>query len=102
MDLLAPDVVLLSDGGGKRQAALRPLHGPEKVARWLIGILRKQTAADVHFDVELTAANGHPAVLLYGNGELDSIGTLIAEDGLITRIYLLRNPDKLAALPAQR
>jgi RNA polymerase sigma-70 factor (ECF subfamily) len=96
MDLLAPDVVLLSDGGGKKQAALRPLHGADKVARWFVGVLRKE--ADVEFGVEWTHANGHPAALLYADGELDSVGTVYVEDGRITQIYLVRNPDKLAGL----
>lgn len=100
LDLLAPDVVLLSDGGGKKQAALRPLHGAEKVARWLIGVMRKEAGKE--FDFAWTTANGRPAMLLYANGELDSIGTVHAVDGKITEVYLVRNPDKLAGLELLR
>jgi RNA polymerase sigma-70 factor (TIGR02957 family) len=98
LDLLAPDVVLLSDGGGKKQAALRPIHGADKVARWLTGVMAK--SGDV--GVEWTTANGNVAVLLYSDGELDSIGTVHSEAGLITEIYLVRNPDKLTGVGTRR
>jgi RNA polymerase sigma-70 factor (ECF subfamily) len=100
MDVLAPDVVLLSDGGGIKRAALRPLHGADKVARWFAGVLRKE--ADVEFTVDWTNANGQPAALLFADGELDSVGTVTVEDGRITRIYLVRNPEKLTGLHLRR
>jgi RNA polymerase sigma-70 factor (TIGR02957 family) len=98
LDLLAPDVVLLSDGGGKKQAALRPIHGPDKVARWLLGVAEKTPVGDAKWVV----ANGNVAVLLYVDGELDSVGTLYATDGKVTEIYLVRNPDKLAGITVPR
>jgi len=98
MDLLAPDVVLLSDGGGKKQAALRPLHGPDKVARWLAGVVAKTPVGDVRWVV----ANGNVAVLLYVDGELDSVGTLYVAEGKVTEIYLVRNPDKLTGIQTVR
>jgi RNA polymerase sigma-70 factor (ECF subfamily) len=98
LDLLAPDVVLLSDGGGKKQAALRPLHGPDNVARWLLAVNAKTTVSDVRWVV----ANGNVAIALYVDGELDSLGTLEATDGLITQIYLVRNPDKLTGIDVPR
>lgn len=98
LDLLAPDVVLLSDGGGKKQAALRPLHGPDKVARWIIGVARKTPVGDARWVV----ANGSVSLLLYVDGELDSVGTLHAVDGKITEIYLVRNPDKLVGVGVPR
>jgi RNA polymerase sigma-70 factor (ECF subfamily) len=98
LDLLAPDVVLLSDGGGKKQAALRPLRGAEKVARWLLGVTSKTPLEDVRWVV----ANGHASVLLYAGGELDSIGTVYAVDGKVSEIYLLRNPDKLTGVDTVR
>ena len=98
MDMLAPDVVLLSDGGGKKQAALRPLHGPDKVARWLLGVTERTPVTDAKWVV----ANGNIAMLLYADGELDTIGTLYAVDGRITEIYLVRNPDKLVGIGVPR
>jgi RNA polymerase sigma-70 factor (ECF subfamily) len=98
LDLLAPDVVLLSDGGGKKQAALRPLHGADKVARWLLGVAAKAPSAEPRWVV----ANGNVSVLLYVDGELDSVGTVYAVDGKITEIYLVRNPDKLTGIGVPR
>jgi RNA polymerase sigma-70 factor (ECF subfamily) len=91
-------VVLLSDGGGKKQAALRPLHGADKVARWLVGVGAKTPISDARWVV----ANGQVSVLLYVDGELDSVGTVYAVDGKITEIYLVRNPDKLTGIGVPR
>jgi len=98
LDVLAPDVVLLSDGGGKKQAALRPLHGADKVARWLLGVMRKTPVGEARWVV----ANGQVAVMLYVDGELDSVGTVHTADGRINEIYLVRNPDKLTGLGVPR
>jgi len=98
LDLLAPDVVLLSDGGGKKQAALQPLHGAAKVARWLVGVSAKTPVTDVRWIV----ANGNLSLVLYAEDGLDSVGTLYAVDGKITEIYLVRNPDKLRDLDVPR
>ena len=94
MDLLAPDVVLLSDGGGLRKANLRPIHGVDKVARFLFAV----TPRDAELAVEWGVANGAPALLLTLDGELDSVVTVVAEGGRITRIYLVRNPEKLRSV----
>jgi RNA polymerase sigma-70 factor (TIGR02957 family) len=98
LDVLAPDVVLLSDGGGKKQAALRPLHGADNVARWLLGVVRRTPVVETRW----TVANGQVAVLLYTEGELDTIGTVHTKDGKVTEIYLVRNPDKLTGIGVPR
>ena len=98
VSLLAPDVELVSDGGGKRQAALRPLNGPDKVARWLIGVRRDVLAADL--ELRLTSLNGEPAFVAYAGDEVDSVGFLeVDELDRITQIYVVRNPDKLTGVP---
>ena len=94
LDLLAPDVVLRSDGGGLRQAALRPIHGVEKVLRFLVGVTSGAGAAS--YDVGLV--NGHPALLVHLDGALDTVGTVRVDDGLVTELYLVRNPEKLGRL----
>lgn len=98
MDVLAPDVVLLSDGGGKKAAALRPVRGADKVARFLLGV-RPQ---DGDFAVEWRTVNGAPAVLISLHGELDSVVTAQVHDGRVSELFLVRNPDKLAGLGAER
>jgi RNA polymerase sigma-70 factor (ECF subfamily) len=98
MDLLAPDVVLLSDGGGKKSAALRPITGADKVARFLLGV----RPADGDFEVDWRPVNGAPAVLISLHGELDSVVTARVHEGRVTELYLVRNPDKLAGVGAVR
>ena len=94
MDVLAPEVVLLTDGGGKVRAALRPIEGADKVARFLLAVAPPET----RLDIEWSTVNGAPAVLVLVDGELDSVASMDTEGDRVTRIYLVRNPDKLAAL----
>ena len=94
MDVLAPDVVLVTDGGGVKKAALRPILGREKVLRFLDAVAPERTEADV------IVVNGAPALRVFLDGEIDSIGSLLVEDGLVTGIYWVRNPAKLARLDA--
>ena len=61
MDVLAPDVVLLTDGGGKAKAALRPITGADKVARFLLGV---SAGAEGDFDVEWRLVNGTPSAIV--------------------------------------
>ena len=98
MDLLAPDVVLLSDGGGKVKAALRPILGPEKVARFLLGIRPDGGYADV----EWRPVNGVPSVVVRVDGQVDAVATGVVVDGKLARLYVVRNPDKLATLQDER
>lgn len=92
MDVLAPDVVLLTDGGGVVSAARRPIHGVDKVLRFLSAV----TPAGVAVGIELTVVNGAPALRLLADGVLDTIATARIDDGLVTELYLVRNPDKLS------
>jgi RNA polymerase sigma-70 factor (ECF subfamily) len=99
VSLLAPDVVLVSDGGGKKKAALRPLMGAEKIARWLVATLAPDREAH-GFEVRLVELNGERAFIAYDGNEVDSVGYLeIGDSGVINEIYVIRNPDKLKAIP---
>ncbi len=93
MDVLAPDVVLVTDGGGARSAALRPILGREKVLRFLAGVMPDGTH---QVDFARVVVNGSPGLRLTVDGELDTIGTLLVEGGIVTGLYLVRNPAKLA------
>lgn len=92
MDVLAPDVVLLTDGGGVKKAALRPILGRDKVLRFLEAVTPEDGSA------ELVVVNGAPALRLLVGGEVDAIGSILIEDGLVTGLYIVRNPAKLARL----
>ncbi|MDG6108636.1 RNA polymerase sigma-70 factor [Dactylosporangium aurantiacum] len=92
LDVLAPDVVLLGDGGGNVQTVRRPVVGADRVGRLLLGGMRK-----VPGTAALTPAfvNGHPALLLYLDGRLDCVIAVRIDDGRISGLYAVRNPRKL-------
>ncbi|MFG2402172.1 RNA polymerase sigma-70 factor [Streptomyces lydicus] len=89
LDLLAPDVVLLTDGGGVVQAALAPVVGAGTVASVLGRI-------DGAVSLQPAHVNGYPALLLRLNGVLDTVMAVRIDDGLITGLYAVRNPEKLS------
>jgi ketosteroid isomerase-like protein len=93
LDVLAPDVVVVADGGGLAPAARRPIQGAERVARLLIGGLR---AADV--EVKLVWLNGAPGGRIEIGGEVNAVVSFSIENARITRIYAISNPHKLARL----
>ena len=93
LDILAPDVVFLGDGGGVVQAVLAPVVGADKVARLLaIGLDRIAGAASL----QPTQVNGFPALIIRFNGEIDTVIAVRIDDGLITGLYAVRNPEKLS------
>jgi len=92
MDVISPDIVLITDGGGEKRAALRPILGAEKVLRFLAGVYRAYTT------VVLVSVNGGPALRLELDGELEAIATFTFEDGLVAGAYIVRNPHKLVNL----
>jgi RNA polymerase sigma-70 factor (ECF subfamily) len=94
LELLAPDVVLVSDGGGKATAALRPVHGADKVARFLAGVASGAGEATV----EWRPVNGTPSALVHVDGRLDVVVSGVVVDGRVAMLYLVRNPDKLTRL----
>ena len=95
LEVLAPDVVLHSDGGGKVSAARRPVYGPEKVAALLLGLAAKFGGGAAPEFVEL---NGLPAVAFREDGTVTTVFQLERQDGLVTGVYAMRNPDKLRHL----
>ncbi|MFF0308997.1 RNA polymerase sigma-70 factor [Streptosporangium sp. NPDC004379] len=92
LDVLAPDVVLVSDGGGIRQAAPRPVVSAGKVARFIVGGIGKN---EVSLTGEPIVVNGGPALLIRVDGEIDGVVTIRVEDARITGLYYVRNPEKL-------
>ncbi|MBP2368799.1 RNA polymerase sigma-70 factor [Pseudonocardia parietis] len=96
LDVLAPDVVLVGDGGGIKKAIPRPVTGADRVARVLTGGLGKLAGASV--SLHPVQVNGHPALVLRLDGELDSVLTVRIDDGRVTGLYAVRNPEKLARM----
>lgn len=98
--LLAPDVVLVSDGGGKVSAARRPVHGADDVARFVLGVT---AGAGAGLRVELGTVNGGPGVLVHAGARLElTVALGLDAHGRVAGVYLVRNPDKLAAGPGPR
>jgi RNA polymerase sigma-70 factor (ECF subfamily) len=94
MELLAPDVTVWSDGGGKIRAALRPLHGADKVSRWILGIIERHLPEDL--GAHPVDVNGKFGLLLTTAGVPDDVITVeLDEEGRIAEVRLVRNPDKL-------
>ncbi len=95
LDMLAPDVVFLGDGGGVVQAVLSPVTGAGKVARLLAAGLGR--VADT-MSVEPAQVNGYPALVFRLNGEIDTVMAVRIDDGRITGLYAVRNPAKLSRM----
>jgi RNA polymerase sigma-70 factor (TIGR02957 family) len=101
MELLAPDVTLWTDGGGKVRQAMRPIVGVDKVIRWLAGAASRpyEGVEIADMSAEVVEINGAPGVVLSGDGR--TIATLTVElnaDGRIVTIHNVANPDKLHAI----
>jgi RNA polymerase sigma-70 factor (ECF subfamily) len=93
LEVLAPDVVVVADGGGLAPAARRPIEGAKRVAGFLLAGFRS-----AEFDARATWLNGSPAIRLDVGGQLDTAVSLAVENGRISRIYAIRNPHKLVRL----
>ncbi|MEU8900114.1 RNA polymerase sigma-70 factor [Nocardia sp. NPDC048505] len=96
MDLLAPEVTSWSDGGGVVTAARRPLHGPDHVARWVLGVLAKPSVAGVEF--RSAHINGELGALATIGGNPVAAFTYDLADGHIRNLRFQVNPYKLKGL----
>src|SRR3954471_6158918 len=94
MDVLAPHVVVVADGGGLAPASRRPVVGRERVVSYLVRF------PEFVPGVEITTplVNGAIAARIDPGGEFDTAITFVVEDGRITRMYAMRNPQKLGRL----
>ncbi|MBD0742722.1 RNA polymerase subunit sigma-24 [Streptomyces sp. CBMA152] len=92
LDILAPDVVFMGDGGGVKQAVLNPVRGADKVARLLAAGLGKITASSLRPE----QVNAYPALVLRLDGAIDTVVAVRIDHGLITGLYAVRNPEKLS------
>ncbi|MGV9770756.1 RNA polymerase subunit sigma-24, partial [Streptosporangium sp. NPDC003464] len=106
LDVLAPEVVLMSDGGGIKQAAPRPITGADKVARFIVGGIGKFVVgstgkAQATLTGDPTMVNGNLALLLRVDGELDGVLAIRVEDARISGLYYVRNPQKLTRVASE-
>jgi len=92
-NLLSEDVVLYSDGGGKQPAALNPIYGPDRVARLMVGVAHK---GGTDYQVRFAEVNGEPGALLTDRlGMVTVVSIEVSADGRLSRVFVMRNPDKL-------
>lgn len=98
-DLLAEDVVWHADGGGKANANLNPIFGATKLVAMLLGIRRKWPPP-AEATARLARVNGQPGLVLAASGVVFQTMSLEIEDGRITAVYTVRNPEKLSGLDA--
>jgi RNA polymerase sigma-70 factor, ECF subfamily len=94
MEVLAPDVVLVTDSGGLVQAVRRPIHGARAVAK----LLARAEQGPVAFATQAVWLNGAPALRVELDGELGAAVSLAVQDGRVTRVYIMRNPHKLTRI----
>lgn len=97
LELLAPDVRLVGDSGGKARAPLRVLDGADHVGRFFVGVAGKGLP---DASVRVVELNGGPALLVLSGGKPDTVVQIDADGDRIRTVYVVRNPDKLAALAA--
>lgn len=93
--LLHPDTVVTGDGGPHRRAVRRPVVGPDRVARFVVNVLRRLPEGG---EVEPLRVNGTPGMLVSVDGRPFLVHAVEVRDGRVARQYLVLNPDKLAAV----
>ena len=94
MEVLAPDVVVVADGGGVVTAARHPISGAERV----VAFLSKFAVLEPSAVVDTLCINGAPGGRIVLDGEVNTVISFVLENGRITRMYAVRNPHKLGAL----
>ena len=97
LEVLAPDVVMLSDGGGIAPAIRKPVEGSEQVAAMLAGLVR----AVPDFSTRTVRINGALAVMVEIPEEIPTVISATIADGRVTRIYAIRNPHKLERIESE-
>jgi RNA polymerase sigma-70 factor, ECF subfamily len=98
--LLARDVVLHSDGGGKAAALPKQIRGAEKVGRAILHAMQKTVPKDLVGHV--AEVNGRPAIIGYVDGKPFSVVSMSVSNGQIKDVFVITNPDKLARVPPLR
>ncbi len=95
VSLLAEDVVLISDGGGKAFAAVHPIESRDRVVRFLLGLIRKVPHFEGGVYVEIKDINGQTGLVIRSNEGIVAVALMHVENNLIRNLYFVRNPDKL-------
>lgn len=97
VSMLARDVVLYSDGGGKAIAAVRPIKYRDAVTKFLFGLISKMAYFEDGIQLEIREINGQTGLVVRSGKQVESVALVQVESGSIRNIYMIRNPDKLTA-----
>jgi RNA polymerase sigma-70 factor (ECF subfamily) len=95
--MLREDAIALTDGGGRKTAALNPIKGADKIARFFVSLAAKNTDRNVR--IEPAVINGILGALIYIDGKVDHSVSMAIDGERIAAIYIVRNPDKLRHVP---
>lgn len=96
--LLAEEVTLYPDGGGKVKAAKKIIQGAQKISKFLVGI---QKAAAHTYHLEVKEINGGPGMVIWLEDQLQGVCSFHIEEGKIKSIYVILNPEKLKYIKRQ-
>ena len=91
---LAPQVVCITDGGPKRRAARRPVVGAARVTRFLISLARRYS----HLTAQPTVVGGSAGAILSAGDTIEQVMAVTSQDGVITSVYFIGNPDKFTSV----
>ncbi|WP_090634934.1 RNA polymerase sigma-70 factor [Neobacillus massiliamazoniensis] len=94
VSILAEDVTLIADGGGKAFTAVHPIHSRVHVAKFLFGLMRKVEG----MKMEITEINGQIGLVIHEGDRIDTVVIMHFEKGTVHNLYFVRNPDKLRHL----
>jgi len=97
VSMLAEDVVLVSDGGGKAHAAVHPIVSSNLVSRFLLGLFRKAQHNEEGPSFETMNINGQTGVVISSGKNIEAVVLIHVERNAICNLYIVRNPDKLKA-----
>lgn len=106
LELLSPEITLISDGGGIVSAAARPVVGLDHVSRFVLGVVQKvskylEDGVDLRIEVARSAVNGDPALVMFVDGKILYVYALdLDADGRIRTVFVMANPSKLDGVRA--
>ncbi|RJE87468.1 sigma-70 family RNA polymerase sigma factor [Paenibacillus sp. 1011MAR3C5] len=96
--MLAEDVTLISDGGGKAVAAVHPIESSERVMRFLAGLIRSMQVEEGRAQLAMERINGQAGLVIRSGDRVETVVLLDMREDRIQHIYFVRNPDKLARI----